>query len=302
MIELLISLLTAASFIAPVQAAPQTQTKINSLPEAGVILRVQPPKKKRMESIGIATTGRAAFVADIKTGQVLYSKNPHDVMPIASLTKLMTAIVVIDSEVNLDESITFIKEDFYGEGKSVFVQGETMTRRDALRALLVGSVNAAGNALARTSKGMDPFVRAMNEKAHSLNLASPVFVDPTGVNPANKANAADVAAMLSIAMSYPELREIAALSSVTIKGGSGNAYNIDSTNLLLPTFLNHDPYRIIGAKTGSLPEAGFCMAQITRNAEGHEIVVVTLASDNHFTRYQDIKGLTAWAFDTFEWE
>lgn len=302
MIDLIIALLASASFVAPAQAAPSSQLKLNPLPESAAVLRALPPKKKRVESLGIVTTGRSAFVADIRTGGVLFSKNSHDVMPIASLTKLMTAIVIMDSGVNLDESIMFIKEDFSGEGKAMFVSGETMTRRDALRALLAGSVNSAGNALARTSKGMEPFVAAMNEKARALNLASPVFVDPTGVNPENRASAADVAALLSTAMSYPELRKIASMQEVTISGGSGNVYKIDSTNLLLPTFLNRSPYKIIGAKTGSLPEAGYCMAQITRNAEGHEIVTVTLASSNHFTRYQDIKGLTAWAFDTFEWE
>ncbi|MBI4139221.1 D-alanyl-D-alanine carboxypeptidase [Candidatus Uhrbacteria bacterium] len=303
MIDVLITLLTAMSFATPAEAAtPSPAAFVRPLPRAEQAPRPAPPKKQRKESIGIATTGRSAFIADVATGQVLYAKKPHDVMPIASLTKLMTAIVLMDSDLNLDEPVTFVSEDFDGEGKAVFVPGETVSRRDALRALLVGSVNAAGNALARTSKGMEPFVQAMNTKARALKLASPVFVDPTGVNPSNRANAADVAAMLSIAMSYPELRQIASLPVVTIKGGSGRSYEIASTNLLLPSFLNKAPYQIVGAKTGSLPEAGFCMAQLTRDAAGHEVVAVTLSSSNHFTRYQDIKGLTAWAFDAYRWE
>jgi D-alanyl-D-alanine carboxypeptidase len=81
-----------------------------------------------------------------------------------------------------------------------------------------------------------------------------------------------------------------------------SSIHIPATNLLLKTYLNKDPYKIVAAKTGSLPEAGYCMAQLTKNAQGNEIVAVELGNDNHFSRYQDIKAMTAWAFETYQWE
>lgn len=298
MIDSLIGLFAVISLISPAHAAPS----IRPLPVAPDAPRAMPPKRRRPESFGIDATSQSVFVADIATGSVLYAKKPHVVRSIASLTKLMTAMVFLDTKPNLDEPVTFQEEDFDAESKAVFLVGETMTKREALQALLVGSVNAAGNALARTSLGRDAFVQKMNDKAKELKLTSPVFVEPTGIDPRNRANAADVAAMLSIAMTYPDIRATAALGQVTIHGKSGKEYLLKSTNLLIDSFLNHAPYHIVGAKTGSLPQAGYCMAQITGDQAGHQIVVVGLGSDNHFSRYQDIKAVTAWAFDTFEWQ
>lgn len=305
MLEIVLAILAAFSLAPQMTSASgvERHMAVSSFPRPAAVSRPAPPVKRRVESLGVETTGKAAFVADVATASVLFSKNAHDVLPIASLTKLMTAIVVIDRGYDLDEPITFMSEDFQNDGgKDVFVVGETITRREALSALLVGSVNAAGNVLARTGQTKEEFVKAMNDMAMQMKLASPVFVDPTGLNPENRASAADVAALMSKALSYPEIRTIIALPQVVIKGKTGNAYKIKSTNLLLKSFLNKEPYQILGGKTGSLSEAGYSMAQLTRNADGHEIVAVTLSSDNHFSRYQDVKALTAWAFDTYKWD
>ena len=223
-------------------------------------------------------------------------------MPIASLTKLMTAMVVLDGNPDLNATITFADEDFKGESTAVFAPGDTITIDQAMHALLIGSVNVAGNALARSTMGKDAFVAAMNQKAKDLKLASPVFVDPTGVDTLNRGNAADVAAMLSIAISYPEIRGIVSQPSVTVVTNEGKSVAIKSTNLLLDSFLNKKPYKILGAKTGSLPEAGYDMAQITQDGNGHSIVAVIIASPNHFSRFADMKAVTAWTFDTYQWE
>lgn len=305
----LIGLMAAFSLTTPANAMPvfttDGQMTPASLPIARDAVHMQlpsPPTKRRPESLGVGTTSRAAFVADVATGNVLYAKKPHEVMPIASLTKLMTAMVVSDANLKMDEPLTFTEGDMTTESKDVFAPGDTITREDALRALLIGSVNEAGNLLARTTMDRGAFIKKMNEKAASLRLASPTFVDPTGLSPGNKANAADVAAMLSIAMAYPALRDIASQPSVTVTTAAGKKIFVKSTNLLLGTFLNKSPYTVVGAKTGSLPEVGFNMAQITKNEKGHEVVAVELGSANHFSRYQDVKALTAWAFDVWEWK
>jgi D-alanyl-D-alanine endopeptidase (penicillin-binding protein 7) len=307
MIDALIGLLASFSLVSPVQAAPLSLNGVaflKPLPSAATmrVTAAKAPRKKRPESLGVETTSKAVFVADVATGSVLYSKRPHDVMPIASLTKLMTAMVVLDQKPDLNAKLVFTEDDFRGEGKAVFAPGDTITVREAFHALLVGSVNVAGNALARTTMGREAFVDAMNRKAKELKLASPVFVDPTGVDVLNRANAADVAAMITIAMSYPEIRATASLPSVTVVTKAGKTYTIASTNLLLTSFLNKSPYRIVGAKTGSLPQSGYSMAQITQDQAGHSVVAVVFSSPNHFSRFQDMKAVTAWTFETYQWE
>lgn len=306
MFDALIGLLAAFTLMSPAHAAMSFSAGdafLKPLPDAAPSARAaaKPPTKRRIGSMGVETASKAVFVADVETGSVLYAKKPHDVLPIASLTKLMTAMVVLDRNPDLKATVTFADEDFRGEGTSVFAPGETITVDDALRALLVGSVNAAGNMLARTSVGREAFVAVMNQKVKDLKLATPVFMDPTGVDISNRASAADVAAMITIAMSYPEIRQIAALPSVTVRAQK-KTYAIASTNLLLGSFLNKKPYRIVGAKTGSLPQAGYSMAQITENEAGHAVVAVIFSSPNHFSRFQDMKAVTAWAFDAYEWE
>jgi D-alanyl-D-alanine carboxypeptidase len=233
---------------------------------------------------------------------VLYAKHPHDVKPIASLTKLMTAMVYLDTKPDLDATVMIEEGDIAEEGSSIFMVGDVMTQRQALEAMMVGSVNTAANALARISLGNEAFVVAMNEKAKTLHLASPKFVEPTGLDPLNKASAADVAAMLSTALSYPEIKAVITKPQSAFKTQSGHSYVIPTTNLLLTSFLNKGSYRILGAKTGSLPAAGYCMALLTRDADDHEVVVASLGSTNHFSRFQDVKAATAWAFDSYEWK
>lgn len=300
MIGSLLGALAALSLATPAQA--QSATFLNTLPQAKAVDKPLPPVKKRVESLGVKTGAPSAFVADMASGSVLFAKNPHRVMPIASLTKLMTAMVVLDMKPDMSATVAMRSEDFDRESKAIFKVGDELTYADLLKTMLVGSVNASANALARATLGEQKFVEAMNRKAKELGLASPHFTDPSGIDPGNQANAADIAAIISKASGYKEVREAAKMSEVTVRGRRTNqAYNVKSTNLLLGGFLNKPPYAIVTAKTGSLPEAGYCMAQVTRDADGHEVVAVELGNDNHFDRYQDIKSLTYWAFDTYEW-
>ncbi|MFA6099948.1 MAG: hypothetical protein WC750_03655 [Patescibacteria group bacterium] len=261
-----------------------------------------PPKKKNLKNLGVATSGKSVFLADVASGGILYAKRPHDVHPIASITKLMTALVIMESNKKLDGDLTFVESDFDHESKPIFEVGDAISRNDAMRALLVGSVNAAGEALARTSGlSREAFITRMNSKAEELNLNSMNFVEPTGLKSGNQGDAADVAALITIALRNTVIRGVLDEPEVTVKTKAGKEVKVESTNLLLTSFLNKPPYKIIGAKTGSLPEAGYCMAQVTRDAKGHEVVAVLLGSDNHFSRYRDIKSLTGWAFDSFNW-
>lgn len=264
---------------------------------------VSPPKKKNVKDLGVVHSGKSAFAADVKSAGILYSHKPHDVHSIASLTKLMTALVVLDGQEKLEGEMIFINEDFPRESRATFRIGDTVVRKDLFRSMMVGSINESANILARgTGLTRAEFVEKMNQKAAELNLDSLKFVDPSGLDYGNRGNAADVAALLTIAIGKPEIREAMQEFSFTIKTVQGKEYKIDPTNLLVFSYLNKSPYKIIGAKTGSLPITGYNLAQITRNEKGDEVVVVLLGSDNHFARYQDVKALTAWTFDAYDWQ
>ncbi len=298
------SFLTLASVLTFREArfSPAKLVTTQSLPVAHYVSGPLPPIKKDENSFGVQTTAHAAMVLDVASGEVLYEKDAETVYPIASLTKLITAMTLVDYKLNMEELITITKEDDPKEGRTVFAEGEQFTRGELLRALLIGSVNVAGNALARTSGGGPAFVVAMNARAQKLGMAQAHFSDPTGLDRQNQASAHDVAFALRTALGYPEIREITKTEKITLlEHRTNKPYVIKSTNLLLESFLNQDPYQIIAGKTGSLPEAGFCLAQATRNKAGREVIVVVLGSENHFARFQDAKALTYWTFQSFVW-
>jgi D-alanyl-D-alanine carboxypeptidase len=278
------------------------EAALKTLPTAKTVdARPVPPKKVRTQSFGVKTSAECAFVADVASGAVLYAKDPHRVVPIASLTKLVTAMTFLDMHPDLSKTITVAEEDQDLETKRVFQTGDVITYQDVFNSMLVGSVNTSANIIAHTTLGREKFVAAMNDKVQKLNLKSPHFVDPSGLDSDNQANAADVAAILSTALSYPEIRAATEQSQVTVHGKIKD-YSIKSTNMLMGSYLNQKPYGIVAAKTGSLPAIGFNMAQVTRNATGHQVVAVELGSDDTFSRFQDIKALTSWAFDTYQWD
>ncbi len=283
---------------------PTAIAAVDALPAARYVAPAAPvPKKTEVERLGIDVSAESACVIDVATGRILFEKDANKPHPIASLTKLMTAMTLLDDRPDMKEMLTVLPGDDPREGKTVLPIGGRFTREELFDSLLIGSVNIAGNTLARSSEGgMEGFVKRMNEKAKELHLLQATFVEPTGLEPANQASARDVATILRMALSYPEIRETTERSALTLPNrATGKPIEISSTNLLLGSFLNKNPYRIVAAKTGSLPEAGFCLAQATRKEGAGEVISVVLGSNNYFARFQDAKALTFWAFDAYRW-
>jgi len=286
------------------QASRQMPTgNLNSFPVAKyVAVTSEAPTKKNQATLGIDVDARAAIVMDVASGQTLFEKDSHIAYPIASLSKLVTAMVFLDEKPNLEDQIIFTAEDDAIAGKTVIPMGERLTKREVLQALLIGSVNEAANVLARTNGGKEAFVEKMNRKARAIGMEHAVFYDPSGLDARNKASARDVALALRAALSYPDLRKTTERSNVSLVGRATNRkYQIKTTNILLSSDLNRGAYHIVAAKTGTLAEAGFCMAQATRDADGHEVIAVVLGGGTHFTRFQDVKALTYWSFQNFLW-
>lgn len=261
------------------------------------------PVKRASDSLGVDATAKSSLVIDVKSGAVLFEHGADEARSIASLTKLMTAMTFLDQKPNLDEEVVMTGVDTPEGERTIFAPNERVTKRELLRAMIVASLNEAGNALARTSTGgTDDFLRQMNTKAKDMKLKKAQFFDPTGLNPQNQATARDVATMLRTSMNYPDIRDAANLNRVQWKSRViTKTYVLKSTNLLLDSFLNQKPYQVVAAKTGTLNEAGYCFAQATKNQEGNEVIAVVLASDSQFSRFQDAKSLTYWAFQNFDW-
>ncbi len=298
------SFLALAAFLSLQTFVPATTVglPLQELPIARYAPPSEPvPVSRNPNNIGVEVTARAAVVLDVLSGQLLFGKDVETRYPIASMTKLMTAMVFLDTHPTLSDEVMLVEEDGSADGKQVFLSSERLSKRELLQALLIGSVNEAGNTLARVSLGREAFLKRMNAKARELGLRA-TFADPTGLSSLNQASSHDVALMLKAALRYEEIRTITSRPSVTVVGRvSKKPYLIKSTNQLLGTFLNKAPYHILGGKTGSLPEAGYCLVQDTRREQGGEIITVVMGSENHFARFDDAKILTAWAFEHFIW-
>jgi D-alanyl-D-alanine carboxypeptidase len=271
----------------------------NFLPEA----RPRGPQKIESDkSLGIETTAKSAIVMDEETGVVLFKKDVEEKLSIASLTKLMTALVFLDGNPDWDKKIELLKEDEEEGGIFYARAGEEVQVKDLFNMMLVGSVNNAATALARsTGMSREDFVEKMNEKAQELRLKNTFFTDPSGLGPTNVSTAHDVAILISRALENDKIRETVVkkryvFSPQNIK----KTYYVKNTDELLWGFLNENPYQIIGGKTGYLDEAKYCLAIEVEN-NNHKIIVVVLGSNEIEDRFQEAKGLVVWTFENYKW-
>ncbi len=261
------------------------------------------PVKIVPESVGVVTSAVSALVIDRASGAILFEKNPGEPRSIGSITKIMTAYVFLDGQPDLNAKVELLPEDVRAGGIQHLSLGETYSLHDVLRASLVGSDNTATAALVRLSK-MPPgdFVARMNETAADMGLVATHFVDETGLSSDNRSVVSDLALLLDKAMRVENIRAATEEPIALIRGSSGRVYTIESTNELLGTFLNKPPYRIIGGKTGYLPEAGYCFGAVVSMNNAHELIIVVLGSDSKTGRFDDAKALAAWAYKVFSWE
>lgn len=259
------------------------------------------PARKNLDSYGVDVSAKAYIVLDVKSGKVLAEKNADAPYPVASLTKLVTAMTVLDARPDFNRLIDMNASDRGRIGRIQVPLDERFSEGELMSYMLVASSNEAAHALMR-SHGNQEFIEAMNRKAQEIGMAHARFYDPSGLDPRNAASARDVAMAMRAALEYPEIRERTKRSSFKAVGRLKNTpVLLKSTNLLLGSDLNREPYSIVAGKTGSLDEAGFCFAQTVSDADGHEVIAVVLGADTHFSRFQDVKSLTYWAYANYDW-
>jgi len=238
-----------------------------------------------------ALKSASALVVDQETGEILLGKNPESKLPIASLTKLMTAIVTLDAELDPEEPITISKADvdrLRGSHSRLQV-GTTLTRDDMLHLALMASENRAASAISNAYPGgKDSCVLAMNLKAQLLGMPGTRFEDGTGLSGRNVSTAQDLAKLVQAAHAYPKIRDYTTSPSYQVKIGRrmvrfGNTNNLTRSSR----------WDIGLSKTGYIAEAGRCLVmQVTLT--GRSIIIVLLDSWGKYTRVGDATRIRQW--------
>ena len=295
-IALLSGLLLGANVVAVSVAQAQTVQKKVKPAAKPQKMPVKKTADQLHEARQLAVQSGSALVIGQDGGDPLYQKNANLVVPIASITKVMTAMVVLDSVPNLQAPITVSDEDVdYLRGSRSRLQvGSVVTREKALLLALMSSENRAANALARHYPGgMEAFLVAMNNKAQSLGMQNTRFEDPTGLTSNNLSTAYDLAKMVAAAHRYPLIREFSTTSGATVEV-SGRELEYRNTNQLV----KNSAWDIGLSKTGYIHEAGKCLVMQARLAD-KPVVIVLLDSAGKLTRVGDANRIKRWMESAF---
>ena len=233
------------------------------------------------------------LVLDAKDGEPIYAKGADEVTPIASVTKLMTAMVVLDAGQSLDERIGVGVGDLdlLKGTHSRLALGSELTRGEMLHVALMASENRAASSLCRHYPGgMEACVAAMNRKAQSLGMTHTHFSDPTGLTSENVSTAGDLALMVRAAATYPLIREATTTSSRYVEvQPTGRILGYNNTNSLVRS----NQWDILLSKTGFIREAGKCLVMLA-NIASREVVIVLLDSYGKLTRIGDANRIKHW--------
>lgn len=274
----LITLLVAVLAVSPAFAASQEQgaRKTKSVPDTSTP----------------ALKSSAALVIDQEAGSALYGKNTDEVMPIASITKLMTAMVVMDAGLPLTEQIVISEadKDLVKGTRSRLRIGTPLTRRELLQLALMASENRAAEALTRVYPGSTrAFVAAMNQKAVELGMWRTRFVDGTGLSSDNVSTAQDLTKMVAAAYGYPLIRDFTTDTKLTVRLANGQPMDYRNSNRLVSS----QTWEIGLSKTGYISEAGRCLVMQARIA-GRPVIIVLLDSWGKLTRIGDANRIKRW--------
>jgi D-alanyl-D-alanine endopeptidase (penicillin-binding protein 7) len=232
-----------------------------------------------------------ALVVDQETNEVLFSKNPQAVLPIASITKLMTGLVVTEAQQSMDEVLTISQDDIDTEkgSHSRLAVGTQLTRGEMMHLALMSSENRAANALGRHYPGgLTAAIAAMNRKAAALGMGDTHYVEPTGLSSKNQSSARDLAVLVREALQFPVLRELSTSQGAQVAVGK-RLMQFRNTNGLV-----RNPEWEIGLqKTGYISEAGRCLVMQAQLA-GRKLIMVLLDSAGKYSRIGDAERIRKW--------
>lgn len=260
------------------------------------VTRVVAPQPLLEDPTHLDVRSTAALVIDRADGRTLYAKNIDAVVPIASITKLMTAMVVLDAQLDLREGITISDDDIdmvKHTGSRLRI-GTVLERDDLLRLALMASENRAASALGRSYPGgIHAFVSAMNGKARELGMVRTRFVDSSGLSSDNVSTAEDLAKMVTAAHRYPLIQEYTTSTGHVVRTGDGRVLAFRNTNGLV----KDNAWHIDVSKTGYISEAGRCVVMHARIA-AKPMIIVLLDSWGKYTRIADANRIKRWVENT----
>ena len=282
---LLLMALTAVEGVPPAAAATST-SKSGSGKSVQSTTRTRtgsrPRRRVRRAPPAGGVYARHAVVLDPATGELLYEKNAAITAPIASLSKLMTAIVFLEQEPQLDRVVEVTRAELRGGGRTQLRNHERLQLNDLLHMSLMSSDNVATRVLVRESGlSAEDFLGSMNRRAVELGLARTRFVEFTGLDERNVATAADCATLLRAAAENPRIQEIMTTRSYEFRSAT-RPHFVANTNRLL-----YGRYEIRGGKTGFISEAGYCLATWV-HTQGRDLIAVVLGAPTASTRFADV--------------
>ena len=255
-------------------------------------LQLAPPRASSLRVSSLRVKSHVALIYDVQTQRPLYNKHGQTVVPIASITKLMTAMVLLDANLPMDVEVSVAEDELnkIRRAKSRLRVGMTLTRSEMLRLALMASENRAALALARSYPGgTAALVEAMNAKARALGMENTRFYDPTGLDSDNVSTAQDLVKMVAAASQYPLIHQYTTTASHTMDNLSGRAMRFSNTNPLV----RNASWDIGLSKTGFINEAGQCLVmQATINHR--PVIIVLLDSWGRRTRVGDANRIKRW--------
>jgi len=232
----------------------------------------------------------AAIIFNPVTGQILYEENSQDKRSIASITKVMTALVFLEDNPDLTSEVTIERSDVYAASTTYLRVNDRITDEELLHLLLIASDNGAARALARSSHGgIAQFVERMNEKAIELGLENTSFADPSGLNPDNVSSAFDLSHLITFAASDDRISSIMRTPTYSVTTNR-RTIPIHSTNHLLTS----GDVDVMGGKTGFIGKAGYCLATLLRLPQGNPVAVVVLGAHSNNGRFWETRHLFNW--------
>ncbi|MBI3573014.1 MAG: serine hydrolase [Candidatus Kerfeldbacteria bacterium] len=280
----------------PAAPAPAVSDAVSS--ESLPKLQVQAGDTKPVPAV----SAKSYVVYDQTTGTVLSSQQADTTLPIASISKLVTAMVALDTNPDLHQVVTYTKADVTSYAYLRVRPGETLTIKDLFYAMLVGSANNGATALARsTGLSRGEFIRQMNTKVAGWGLTHTSFRDVSGLDASNVSSAGDLAIIASHAFhDYPMIRQATTMAAYTFHTvNTKQSHTIKNTDKLI---LHGAPgLTITGGKTGYLDEALYTYVLRTKNSQGAQVVTVVLADPSSTSRFQDAVNLSSWAWASYRW-
>jgi len=311
MFELLVNLMLTSLFLQSQASSQVTLDNLTNqeyrLPQADVrnLIETAPQKDVSSDSVGVEVSAQSVLVIDDKTNKILYDKNPKEVRSIASITKLMTALVFLDYNPGWESEVQIIESDHRDGGIVYLINGETISINDLFHVSLISSSNEATVALARsTGLSSEDFVKKMNEKAKTLGMNNTSFTDVTGLSNNNKSTAIDIAILAKMAFLNNNIKRVTSTESYSINIINRNiTRNIKSTDKILNQEfgLGGQVYKVENGKTGYLELAGYNFVSQVSDNNNRKILVVVLGSETINSRFSDTKSLAYWVFNNYNW-